>query len=187
MQKTATEIIGMRWNGGDDSDTALAYGPAVFMLQQTVDSMRQAKELGAEEEEEEARKRKENFILLIVSVMLMNEKKKNHFLPIIGTEVAATLGFANMARIIAIAGELGNAALAMTYDSINDPSSAVINILGSLFGVGNIARAARGAKGLSDVAQWRKGMSSADISVMGKHFADGDSKVQSILGKVCKL
>jgi hypothetical protein len=44
------------------------------MLQQAVDSMEQAKELGQQEEEkeeEEERKRKENLILLIISVVLM--------------------------------------------------------------------------------------------------------------------
>lgn len=74
MASTMLEILGGTWAGGDPSDGALAYAPAVFMLQQAVDSMAQAKELGAQEEkteEEEERKRKENLILLIIGVVLM--------------------------------------------------------------------------------------------------------------------
>jgi hypothetical protein len=74
METTLLEIMGGGWMGGDARDAALAYAPAVFMLQQAVDSMAQAKELGQEEEEEEEeeeRKRKENFILLIISVVFM--------------------------------------------------------------------------------------------------------------------
>ncbi|KAK7732442.1 Glucan endo-1,3-alpha-glucosidase agn1 [Diaporthe eres] len=60
-------------------------------------------------------------------------------------------------------------------------------ILGMLFGVGQIAKAERGAKGLRGVAQYRKGMATDEISSLGRYFADGDSKVQTLLGKVCKL
>ncbi|KAG8163304.1 hypothetical protein KVR01_006601 [Diaporthe batatas] len=182
MVASMLEIMGGSWAGGDSRDAALAYAPAVFMLQQAVDSMAQAKELGAQEEkteEEEERKRKENLILLIIGVALM-------FVPVVGTEVAAALGLTNIARVIAVAGELGNAAFA-TYETVRDPASAIVNILGMLFGVGQIAKAERSATGIRGVAAWRKGMKSSEISSMGRFFADGDSKVQTLLGKVCKL
>ncbi|KAL3462744.1 glycoside hydrolase superfamily [Aspergillus heterothallicus] len=182
MQTTLLEIMGGGWMGGDARDAALAYAPAVFMLQQAVDSMAQAKQLGQEEEEEEEeeeRKRKENFILLIISVVFM-------FVPMVGEGIAAGLGLANLARIIAVAGELANAALA-TYDTVQDPASAVVNMLGLLFGVGSIAKASRNAKGLSEVANWRKGMKAGEITSLGKIFENGDTMVQSILGKVCKI
>lgn len=182
MVASMLQIMGGSWVGGDARDAALAYAPAVFVLQQAVDSMAQAKELGAQEEEaeeEEERKRKENLILLIIGVALM-------FVPIVGTEAAAALGLSNIARVIAVAGELGNAAFA-TYETVKDPASAIVNILGMLFGVGQIAKAERGAKGLRDVAQYRKGMAAGEISSLGRFFADGDSKVQTLLGKVCKL
>ncbi|KAI0191619.1 hypothetical protein F4808DRAFT_476023 [Astrocystis sublimbata] len=182
IQNTMLEIMAGSWTGGDPRDAALAYAPALFMLQQAVDSMAQAKELGKQEEkeeEEEERKRKANLILLIISVVLF-------FVPVVGQEVAAGLGFANLARIIAIAGELGNAALA-TYDTVNDPASAVVNILGGLFGVGGIVKASRDAKGIASIAKWRKGMKASEISSLGKIFQDGDTKIQSLLGKVCKI
>ncbi|KAJ5662800.1 hypothetical protein N7507_003531 [Penicillium longicatenatum] len=182
METTRMQISSGRWTGGDPRDAAIAYAPAVFMLEQAVDSMAQAKKLGEEEEkeeEEEERKRKENLILMIVGVVLM-------FVPVVGTEVAAGLGFANLARIIAIAGELGNAALA-TYDTVEDPSSAVVNMLGMLFGAGSIAKVGRDAKGLSSVAKWRRGMKTGELASLGDIFKNGDSKVQSLMGKVCKL
>lgn len=205
METTLLEMIGGRWMGGDARDAALAYAPAVFMLQQAVDSMTQAKVLGQQEEkeeEEEERKRKENFILLIISVVFMvsvhqpaipcslvfniRANKREQFVPMVGEGIAAGLGLSNLARIIAIAGELGNAALA-TYDTVKNPESAVVNMLGMLFGVGSIAKVSRDAKGLNQVASWRKGMKAGEITSLGKIFENGDSMVQSILGKVCKI
>ncbi|KAL3477790.1 glycoside hydrolase superfamily [Aspergillus californicus] len=182
MEITRLEILGGSWSGGDPRDAAVAYAPAIFMLEQAVDSMAQAKEIGAQEEkdeEEEERKRKESLILLILGVVFL-------FVPMVGEGIAASLGLANLARIIAIAGELGNAALA-TYDTVNNPESAVVNMLGLLFGAGAFTKVSRNAKGLGDVAKWRKGMSTSEIASLGKFFEDGDASVQAILGKVCKL
>lgn len=181
MVAALLQIMGGGWAGGDARDVLLAYSPAVFVLQQAVDSMEQAKELGAQEEsaeEEEEEKKRENFILLLIEVALM-------FVPIVGTEVAVALGLSNVARVIAIAGELGNMATA-TYETVKDPASAIVNILGMLFGAGNIAKVARDAKGISSVAQFRKSMTPGEISSLGKIFQDGDSKVQDLLGKMCK-
>ena len=60
-------------------------------------------------------------------------------------------------------------------------------MLGMLFGVGTIAKASRDAKGLASVAQWRKGMKTGEITSLGKIFQSEDEKLQSIVGKVCKL
>ncbi|KAL4739555.1 glycoside hydrolase superfamily [Aspergillus similis] len=182
MQITTLEIMGGSWSGGDPRDAAVAYAPAVFMLEQAVDSMAQAKEIGAQEEEaeeEEERKRMESLILLILGVAFL-------FVPMVGEGIAASMGLANLARVIAIAGELGNAALA-TYDTINNPDAAVVNMLGMLFGAGAFTKVSRDAKGLRDVASYRRGMSTGEIASLGKFFENGDGKVQAILGKVCKL
>lgn len=83
MQKTKLEIIGGMYVGGDPRDAALAYAPTVFIMQQAVDSMKQAKEIGKQEEKDEAeeeRKRKENFIMLIISVVLIVSVLKSSFL-----------------------------------------------------------------------------------------------------------
>ncbi|KAK5130435.1 hypothetical protein LTR08_002134 [Meristemomyces frigidus] len=141
--------------------------------------MAQAKTLGQQEEKEGAAEeaRKKNFILLIISVLFM-------FIPIVGEEVALAYGFATLARSIVVAGELGNAALAI-YDTVEDPTSAVVNILGMLVGVGTIAKATRDGKGIGDIANIRRGMSSDDVAGLGSIFKANDDKLQSIM-KVCK-
>ncbi|KAL4804670.1 glycoside hydrolase superfamily [Aspergillus unguis] len=182
MQTTMLEMQGGMYMGGDPRDAALAYAPAVFMLQQAVDSMEQAKELGEQEEkeeEEEERRRKEGLILLIIGVAFM-------FVPIVGEVAAASLGLTNVARVIAIAGELGNGVLA-TYDTVKNPESAVVNMLGLLVGAGTFSKVSRDGTGLGTVAKYRKGMKASEIASLGTIFKNGDSKVQNILKKVCGL
>ncbi|KAL4748496.1 hypothetical protein BDW72DRAFT_195708 [Aspergillus terricola var. indicus] len=114
--------------------------------------MAQAKEIGAQEEEaegEEERKRME-----------------------IGEGIAASIGLANLARVIAIAGELGIAALA-TYDTVNNPDAAVVSMLGMLFGAGAFTKVSRDAKGLKDVARYRRGVSTGEIALLGKFLRMG--------------
>lgn len=103
----------------------------------------------------------------------------------VGEEAAAAAGLADVARGIAIAGELGNAALGI-YDTVNDPASAFLNIIGMLFGAGAILKASRDAPGLAGVAKIRKGMTADQISGLGSVFGAQDAKLQSVL-KVCKL
>jgi hypothetical protein len=88
MQKTKLEIIGGMYVGGDPRDAALAYAPTVFLMQQAVDGMKQAKEIGKQEEKDEAedeRKRKENFIMLIVSVILIVSVPESSFISFIAS------------------------------------------------------------------------------------------------------
>lgn len=141
------------WTGGSLSDGPAAYGIPVFVFMQAIESMAEAKKLGkTEEKEEEAeKKRKRNFILLIISAVLL-------FVPVIGEEVAAAVGLSTLARTIAIAGELGNAAVDI-YDTVQDPSSAVVNILGLLLGVGGIAKTIREGEDIAKVAKLSRGMS----------------------------
>lgn len=106
-------------------------------------------------------------------------------MPFVGEEIATAAGLAILARSIAILGELGKGALAI-YDTVQDPSSALINILRLLVGIGAIAKVSRHGKGISSVAQIRKGMSADDISALGSIFKNNDDKMQSIL-KVCRL
>lgn len=180
MMATYMDIVLGQWVGGSMSDAMQAYSTPVFMLLQGIDSMQQAKDLGKKEKKNEAeeKKRKRDFILLIVSIALM-------FVPVVGEEIAMAAGFASLARAIAISGELGNAAVGI-YDTVNDPKSAVVNILGMLLGVGAVARATRDGKGIADIAKIRQGMKEAEISAMGRIFKENDDTLQNI-AKVCKL
>ncbi|KAK3938836.1 glycoside hydrolase superfamily [Diplogelasinospora grovesii] len=182
MAATAVSIMTGFWSGGGIDDPAQAFSAPVFMLMEAVDGMAQAKQLGQQEEqteEEEERKRRENIILLIVSVVFM-------FVPVVGEEAAAAAGLATLAKAIAIAGELGNAALAI-YDTVQDPSSAIINILGMLFGVGSITKATRDGTGIGAIAKLRRGMKPEEVTALGKIFSGKDGVLQSILGKACKM
>ncbi len=69
---------------------------------------------------------------------------------------------------------------------MEDPSSAVVNILGLLLGVGVIAKASRDGEGIAAIAKIRRGMSSDDVSSLGSIFKNNDDKLQSIM-KVCRL
>ncbi|OJJ96909.1 hypothetical protein ASPACDRAFT_1859003 [Aspergillus aculeatus ATCC 16872] len=180
MQATLLDIMMGVWTNGTSSDAALAYSTPVFLLMQAVDEMAQAKALGQQEEkeEEEEAKRKKNFILLIVSVVLM-------FVPIVGEEVAAAAGMASLARAIAIAGEIGNAALGI-YDTVDDPSSAVVNIIGMLLDVRAIAKVSRDGQGIASVAKLRRAMTSDEVAAMGSIFKANDDNLQAIM-KVCKF
>jgi chitinase len=102
----------------------------------------------------------------------------------VGEELALASGLVTLGRTIAIAGEAGNAALDI-YDTVKNPDSAVINILGMLIGVGAIARAERSGKGIGDVAQIRRGMTADNIAKLGSMFKKNDDTLQGII-KVCR-
>jgi predicted GNAT family acetyltransferase len=88
-----------------------------------------------------------------------------------------------LARSIAVAGEVANGALAV-HETVEDPSSAVSNIIGMLFGVGNIAKVARDGKGLASIAKARAAMDSSEVASFGSIFTKHDAKLQSVL-KIC--
>lgn len=106
------------------------------------------------------------------------------FVPVVGEEVAAAAGFASLARAIALTGELGNGVLTI-YDTVEDPSSAVLKILGMLLGVGSIAKVSRDASGIGSIAKIRNAMKTEDIASLGKLFEYNDDKLQGII-KVCR-
>ncbi|KAG8623138.1 hypothetical protein KVT40_008114 [Elsinoe batatas] len=182
MAATLLELMAGNWPNGDTMDTVQAYAPSIFLLQSATDSMAQAKRTAEEAEkaaEEEERKRKQNLILLIVSVVLM-------FVPIIGTKVAAALGFATLARTIAITGELANLGLA-TYETVQSSENALINMLGMLLGLGAIPKVTRNGPGLSPVANWRKAMDSKTITSMGRMYSDNDRLLQTAATRICRM
>ena len=89
-----------------------------------------------------------------------------------------------LARAIAIAGEVGNGALSI-YDTVENPGSAVINILGMLVGVSSIAKTTRDAPGLTKVATLAKSMSPDMIRSFGPVFKGGFDDLQTTM-KFCR-
>ena len=106
------------------------------------------------------------------------------FVPIVGEEVAAAAGLAPLARAIAIAGEAGNSALAI-YDTVKNPSSVIVNILGMVLGVGSIAKVSRDGAGMAKVAKLRREMSPDTVAGLGKVFQKNAADLQPAL-KFCK-
>ena len=102
----------------------------------------------------------------------------------VGEEVALATGFAGIARTIAILGDTANAALGL-YNTVDDPSSAIINIVGSLLGLGKLAKMARGGEGISEVAQLRRAMIPEDVKGLGKIFEAGSDSLQQLVD-VCQ-
>ena len=181
LVNSGLDLAGGMWLNGSYLDPAQVYSAPIFILMQAVDGMAEAKQLGQQEEEteaEEERERRENLILTILSVVFM-------VVPFVGEEVALAAGLGSLAKAIAIAGELGNAALAL-FDSVQNPSSALMNVLGMLLGVGGFTKATRDGTGLAPLAALRKGMNPDDAKAFGKIFQDKDGLLQSIMKGACK-
>ncbi|GLI79232.1 glucan endo-1,3-alpha-glucosidase agn1 [Penicillium ochrochloron] len=181
MKATLLDIMLGQWINGSTSNAAEAYSSPVFMLMQGVDGMAQAKQIGEDEkklQDQEAEAKKRDFILTIISVVLI-------FVPVIGEEAAAAAGLATLARSCAIAGEAGNAGLAI-YDTVQNPQSAFVNIIGSLIGVGSVAKVTRDGPGLDAVARIRQGMKATEISDLGKIFKSNSDTMDTIM-KVCRI
>lgn len=105
-------------------------------------------------------------------------------MPFVGEEAAAAAGMATLARSIAVAGEAANTGLAI-YDTVQDPKSAIINVIGSALGVGSITKAVRSGEGLKATAKLRTEMKASEVSGLGALFKSNDDTLQRIL-KVCR-
>lgn len=104
-------------------------------------------------------------------------------IPIVGEELAEVAGLADLASAISMLGDIANAADAI-YNTVQDPNSALINVLGLLGGLGKFTKASRDGKGLGEVAAARRGMTDATVNGLGKLFKENDDKLQSVM-KVC--
>lgn len=101
----------------------------------------------------------------------MNETYSNNGTS--GEEVATAAGFPSLARAIAVVGELENDVLSI-FDTVKDPSSAVVNILGMLMCVVSITKVARNGEEIGSVSKLRN------------MIEDNNDKLQKII-KACRL
>lgn len=204
MQATVFDMMFGQWVGGSLNDPSQVYSTPVFTIIQAIEGMAKAKKLGQEEkdaEEEEKAEKKKDLILTIVSVALIvstipckitspKQKKTKanstiQFVPFVGEEAAAAAGMATLARSIAVAGEAANAGLAI-YDTVQDPKSAIVNVIGAALGVGAIAKAERTGSGLKATAKLRTEMKASEVASLGKLFQANDNTLQNLM-KVCRL
>jgi chitinase len=158
------DIVAGIWDGSN-GDVVQVLSVPVFLFAQAVDSMEEAKEKGGEIREEE----KKNLILTIISALLF-------LIPFVGEIAAIAAGAATVARMIAMAGLIGNAAFTIA-DVVANPENAVMAIMG-LIGAGRV----RKPRDFADLGAARRAQTKYDISKMGATFKKHDDSLQKILG-----
>lgn len=180
LRTTMLEIMLGIWDGSVDNVVQVMSVP-VFMLAEAVEGMKEAKKLGEEQEnweEEEARKKAKDLILTIVGAVLF-------VVPFVGEVGAVLAGATTLARIALIAGETANLAFGI-YGMVDDPDSALMGVLGMMFGLGGVTKVGRTPDGFKDMAAKRAGLrTDGGVSKIGGNFQKRDDMLQEIV-KFCR-
>jgi hypothetical protein len=141
----------------------LMFVQAVYSMQQVADTANQI----------DAEKRKA-IILAFVGAILF-------FIPIVG-EVAGTIeGIGDLAAILSLVGDAGNAAMDI-YTLVADPQNAPLAIMGLIFAPAALADAANILK----AANIRRGLEDSEIAKLGTKISDGMGTIRKINGKCVK-
>lgn len=168
-------VFGNFVGAGDDYVQVMSI--PVFMLLQAVESMAQVKVIGEEQEEIEEEQRR-NVILTIISAIFC-------VVPFIGELSLLASGATNLARAAMIAGEVANGALAM-YDLIENPDSALLNLMGMLLGVGGMTAVKRDGINVNQMASLRRELTDGQkLTGLGAVFKRNDDALQGIFSKKC--
>ncbi|KAJ5291697.1 hypothetical protein N7478_000948 [Penicillium angulare] len=162
-----TQMLG-QWEGSG-VDSVQVFSMPVALIQQAIEPMAQVKIIGEAQREAD---RKKLIIEILTAVFAI--------VPFVGGLTADIVGLSELSTIIAIVSEISNSALGI-YDIANDPSSALMVIIGSLLGLGGLGGAAsRGERDIEQLGQLRRGMSTAVVSQLGAVFS---SQTNSIVQK----
>ena len=102
------------------------------------------------------------------------------------TQRICAAGVALLAATTALSvGEVANAAFAI-YGMVDDPNSAVMGLLGMMFGLGSIGKVGRTPQGFRDMAAKRADLrTGGGVSKIGGMFQKRDDTLQSII-KLCR-
>lgn len=149
---------------GSNADVVQALAIPVFMVENAVEGMEDAKELGEEVEKKEA----ESTLLTILSLIFF-------IVPFLGQAAAVAAGLLQLGRIIAIAGLAANAGLTIK-EVIENPEMAPFAIL-ELLTAGRL----KTPKQYLDAANFRRAMQPSDIASLGENFAKQDGMIQKIV------
>ncbi|KAF2261554.1 glycoside hydrolase [Lojkania enalia] len=149
---------------GNNADVVQALSIPVFLVENAIDGMEDAKELGEEADKEEAK----NKLLLILSLVFL-------IVPFLGEAAAVAAGAATMARVIALIGAGANAGLAL-QEVIENPDMAPFAIM-ELLTAGRL----KTPKQFTDAVKFRNVMKEADIKTLGEKFVKQDALVQTIV------
>ncbi|KAF4980848.1 hypothetical protein FZEAL_3246 [Fusarium zealandicum] len=162
------DVVAGIWDGGN-GDVVQVLSVPIFLLEQAIESMEEAKKIGAEILEKE----REAFILNILSAILF-------FIPFVGEFAAMAAGAATVARMIAMASLAGNAALSIA-EIAGDPSNAGMAIM-ALLSAGRV----RKPRDFIDLGKARRAQTSNGVKKMGPTFKKRDDSLQKVLGNCRK-
>lgn len=168
MTQVQSAITNMQLDcfGGDPLDLVDSISLPILMIAQAVDSMSQI-ETVADKIDEEKRKA---MILAFIGAILF-------FIPIAGEVLGSVAELADIASVIAILGEVGNAAMDV-YTMVDDPKNSLLAIFGLVLAplaLGNIAN-------ISKAAGLRRAMSDDDIAKLGSKLATRMGTIKKVTG-----
>ncbi|KAF1993329.1 glycoside hydrolase family 18 protein [Amniculicola lignicola CBS 123094] len=155
------------WSGGNP-DVVQALAIPVFLVENAIEGMEDAKELGEKEEKEAAK----NKLLLILSLVFL-------IVPFLGEAAAIAAGSVAMARVIALIGAGANVGLTL-QEVIENPDMAPFAIM-ELLTAGRL----KTPKDYSDALKFRNFMKTSDIETLGEKFVKQDAMIQKIVN-ACK-
>lgn len=153
--KSAVRNIKHRCYGGDASELVDSISVPVLMIVSGVESMMEVEEV-ADKIEEAKRKA---LILAFLSAILF-------FVPIAGQVLGAVTSLTNVARILAVLGTAGEAALEI-YTVVDDPKNAPLAIFSLVLAPLGLTDLAA----VSKAATIRRTMKDADVAMLGKKVA----------------
>jgi chitinase len=140
----------------------------VFLVENAIEGIEQAKELEKEEEKEEAKEK----LLTILSVVFL-------IVPFLREAAAIAAGATTIARIIAIISAGANLGFSLET-VIKNPEMAPFAVI-DLLSLGRL----RSPKDYADAAKFRSAMKDTDVTALGTKFATQDGMIQKII-RVCK-
>ncbi|KAK4663433.1 hypothetical protein QC763_608300 [Podospora pseudopauciseta] len=159
----------------DLADVIDTTAPSVFMVQESVDAMKKAYEIGEDVEEEEKKRKQKDIIMWVLSAILF-------ILPGAGQALAGFTRIAMIGRIASITAYTGGVAMS-AYEVASDPENLVLGIFLVLVdlvpGVGSLK------------STWKQGgamrgkMTQADIDKMGPFVKNGLQQIDNIR-QVCR-
>ncbi|OTA07931.1 GH18, chitinase CHI18-8 [Trichoderma parareesei] len=158
-------------------DAIVAFAMPVLQLAESIDSMKDIKDIGERVMEE----KKRELIFKILTFVFMA-------LPFVGEALGPLVGSATaLARIALLVSEAGNTAVTIA-DIIKDPTSAPFAMLGLIVGAAGGGGKLSRTESLGEASKARGLMKAADLAKFPQRFRDRDALVQKISKKsVCSV
>lgn len=164
IDATYLDILFGQWDGSV-ADVARSVAMPVALVEQAIKSMQKVKDMAKKIKKEEQK----DLIIEILSAVLV-------VVPFVGQIGATAAGLVTLGRVIALLGDVSNAALTI-YDIVNNPESAPMAVMGLLMG----ATMPRTGSSFSKAGKTIRGMKAGDITSMGTVFAEKTALIKRVL------